>query len=100
MIHIHLSCATRAGMGMLVGLFAVASLTVGAQAEQPRSNKDEVRSVYLFKVRTPHEVRYNKNPRASLVTVSAAEYLRSNSYVCTPSGFGQKGRCYVRGLPL
>jgi hypothetical protein len=91
--------ARHIAMLAIVGLVSAASIG-SAQAQQPFSAKSEVRSVYLFKMRAGNEVRYNKNPRAHTVTISASQYFDSNALVCTPSGFGQKSRCYARATPL
>jgi hypothetical protein len=31
-----------------------------------------------------------------VVKVSASQYFGATPYVCTPSGFGQKSRCFMR----
>jgi hypothetical protein len=98
MIDIDFGCAARAGIGFVVGLFASAWLTVAAQAEQARLKSADVRSIYHFKVITGDDVQYNHDARASRVTVSNSDYQRSNPYVCTASGFGQKARCHLRDL--
>lgn len=79
-----------------IGLAATAALQGSASAEQTRKKKGEVRSVYLAKYRVNNEVRYNRGQPKNIVKISAAEYLGSNPFVCTPSGFGQKSRCYRR----
>jgi site-specific DNA-adenine methylase len=73
------------------------SLVAGtsAQAGEMRKSRDETRTVYLVKYRVNGMVRYNKNP-AMVRKVSFFQYQQSNPYVCTPSGFGQKSRCYMR----
>ena len=78
------------------GLAASIALQGGANAEQAQKKKGEVRSVYLAKYRVNNEVRFNKGQPKNIVRISAAEYLSSNPYVCTPSGFGRKSRCYRR----
>jgi len=73
------------------------SLVAGtsAQAGEVRKPRDETRTVYLVKFRVNGVVRYNKNP-AMVRKISFSQYLSNNPYVCTPSGFGQKSRCYMR----
>ncbi|MEI5680672.1 hypothetical protein AAAK29_20435 [Mesorhizobium sp. CCNWLW179-1] len=81
--------------------FAISAVfSVNAQAEEIYKPKEQARSVYLVKSGSGSKVRYNKNPSKNVVKVSASQYMRSNPYVCTPSGFGQKARCYARGLSL
>jgi dsDNA-specific endonuclease/ATPase MutS2 len=79
-----------------IGLAATVALQGSANAEQAQKKKGEVRSVYLAKYRVNNEVRYSKGQPKNIVKISAADYLSGNSYVCTPSGFGQKSRCYRR----
>ena len=79
-----------------IGLAATVALQSSANAEQAQKKKGEVRSVYLAKYRVNNQVRYNKGQPKNIVKISAAEYLSSNPYVCTPSGFGRKSRCYRR----
>lgn len=84
-----------------LGLAVAAILATGAQAGGARNGNPVVRAVYLVKSGSGSQVRYNKNPgKKVIINVSASEYIKSNPYVCTPSGFGQKARCYVRGLSL
>jgi hypothetical protein len=83
-----------------LGLAVAAMLATGAQAGGARKGNLVVRAVYLVKSGSGSQVRYNKNPGKKVINVSASEYIKSNPYVCTPSGFGQKARCYVRGLSL
>jgi hypothetical protein len=73
------------------------SLVAGtsAQAGEVRKSDDETRTVYLVKYRVNGANQYNKNP-SMVRKISFSQYLRSNPYVCTPSGFGQKSRCYRR----
>lgn len=75
---------------------ASAMLSSNAQAGEIRKPKQEMRSVYLVKYRVHDGVRYAKNPDGRIVKISASQYRASNPYVCTPSGFGQKARCYTR----
>lgn len=79
-----------------IGLAATVALQGGANAEQAQKKKGEVRSVYLAKYRVNNEIRYNKGKPKNIVKISAAEYLSGNPYVCTPSGFGRKSRCFRR----
>jgi ABC-type transporter Mla subunit MlaD len=81
-----------------IGLAVSALLGANAQAGEMRKPKEETRSVYLVKYRVNNDVRYNKKPVGKVVKISTSRYLNSNSYVCTPSGFGQKARCYTRGF--
>jgi hypothetical protein len=74
---------------------ASAVFSSNAQAGELRKAKQEVRSVYLVKYRVNSDVRYAKNPGRKVIKISASQYRTSNSYICTPSGFGQKARCYV-----
>jgi len=83
-----------------LGLAVAAMLATGAQAGGARKGNPVVRAVYLVKSGSGSQVRYNKNPGKKVINISASEYFKSNPYVCTPSGFGQKARCYVRGLSL
>lgn len=80
-----------------IGLAVSLALHASAQAGETRTPKEEVRSVYLVKYRVNNNVRYNKNPAGKVRKVTASRYLNSNPYVCTPSGFGRKARCYARG---
>ncbi|MGB3388763.1 MAG: hypothetical protein WBA88_12340 [Pseudaminobacter sp.] len=69
-----------------------------AHADDRPTPKEQTRSVYLVKYRVDNEVRYTKNPARKVIKVSASQYRASNPYVCTPSGFGQKARCYIPGI--
>ncbi|MEL4069162.1 hypothetical protein WKW50_03315 [Ochrobactrum sp. GPK 3] len=79
-----------------IGLAASLCLSANAQAKDSHKPKNDTRSVYLVKYRVNNEVRYNKNPMGQVIKVSASQYFGGNSYVCTPSGFGQKSRCFMR----
>ncbi|TIP30131.1 MAG: hypothetical protein E5X67_03385 [Mesorhizobium sp.] len=79
-----------------IGLAVSVTLGANAQAGEMRKPEGETRSVYLVKYRVNNDVRYNKKPVGKVVKISASRYLNSNTYVCTPSGFGQKARCYTR----
>lgn len=81
-----------------IGLAASLTLQAGAEAKETRQKKDGTRTVYLVKYRANGEVRYNRVGKGKAVTISAAEYRNGNSLVCTPSGFGQKSRCFRRGI--
>jgi len=84
-----------------VAALALASTLVmqsGAEAKELRKKKDDTRTVYLVKYRVNGDIRYNKGAKGMVVRMSAAEYLNSNSLVCTPSGFGQRSRCFRRGI--
>lgn len=81
-----------------IGLTVSTVLGASAQAGESRKPKDEIRSVYLVKYRVNNEIRYTKKPAGKVVKVSASQYRNSNPYVCTPSGFGQKARCYIPGI--
>jgi hypothetical protein len=63
-----------------IGLAASLCLSANAQAKDSHKPKNDTRSVYLVKV----------------VKVSASQYFGATPYVCTPSGFGQKSRCFMR----
>lgn len=80
-----------------IGL-TVSVLSLNAQAGEIRKPKEETRTVYLVKYRVNNEVRYAKKPIGKIIKVSASRYMNSNQYVCTPSGFGQKSRCYNPGV--
>lgn len=84
-----------AAVAFCLGFSLVAGTS--AQAGEVRKPRDETRTVYLLKYRVNGTVRYNKNP-ATVRKISFSQYLSSNPYVCTPSGFGQKSRCYMRTL--
>ncbi len=79
-----------------IGLAATLCLSANAQAKDKYKPKNDTQSVYLVKYRVNNEVRYNKNPMGKVIKVSASQYFGGNSYVCTPSGFGQKSRCFTR----
>ena len=83
-------------VAIVVGLSASLCLTAGAEAKDARKQKGETVSVYLAKVRTDGQVRYNKPGSAKVIRVSASQYASGTSLVCTPSGFGQKSRCFNR----
>ena len=69
---------------------------MSTEAGDSRKSNETARSVYLVKYVVNGEVRYAKKPpRGKTVTVSDETYRKSNAFVCTPSGFGQKARCYV-----
>lgn len=86
-----LKCVAALAFGLGLSLVAGTS----AQAGEMRKSRDETRTVYLVKYRVNGMVRYNKNP-AMVHKISFFKYVQSNPYVCTPSGFGQKSRCYIR----
>ncbi|ODT17796.1 MAG: hypothetical protein ABS35_25030 [Kaistia sp. SCN 65-12] len=81
-----------------IGLATTLTLQAGAEAKEVRKKKDDTRTVYLVKQRVNGEVRYNKVGKGKIVKISAAEYRAGNSLVCTPSGFGQRSRCYRPGI--
>ncbi len=81
-----------------IGLATTLAGQAGAEAKETRKKKDDTRTVYLVKYRVNGEVRYNKVGKAQVVKISAADYARGSSLVCTPSGFGQKSRCHSRGM--
>lgn len=97
-----LKIAKHSGLKCKVTAAAVVAASVlfspAAQAGEIRKAKEQVRSVYLVKYWVGNNVRYNKNPASRAAKVSASQYRASNPYVCTPSGFGQKARCYVPSL--
>ncbi len=84
---------TAAAIGLTVSV-----LSSNVQAGEIRKPKEETRSVYLVKYRVNNEIRYAKKSDVKVMKVSASQYMNSNSYVCTPSGFGQKARCYTPGI--
>jgi hypothetical protein len=88
-----LKCVTATAIGLTVSV-----ISLSAQAGEIRKPKEETRSVYLVKYRVNNEVRYAKKPVGKVMKVSASRYMSSNPYVCTPSGFGQKARCYNPGV--
>ncbi|HWT64370.1 MAG TPA: hypothetical protein VN150_17505 [Ochrobactrum sp.] len=81
---------------LVVGLSASLCLTAGAEAKDARKQKSETVSVYRAKVETNGQVRYNKPGSTKVMKVSASRYASGTSLVCTPSGFGQKSRCFNR----
>ena len=81
---------------IILGVLGLGMLGMSAEAGDAHKRKEPTRSVYLFKYHVGGEVRYAKRPAGKVVRVSAARYRNGNAYVCTPSGFGQKARCYVR----
>jgi len=81
---------------IVVGVSASFCLTAGAEAKDTRKQKSETVSVYLAKYKVNNEVRYNKPASAKVVKVSSSQYATGTPYVCTPSGFGQKSRCFIR----
>lgn len=83
-----------------LGLAGATLLATGANAGDSIKADHQIISVYLVKSGDGQQVSYNKNPRRYVVKISAAQYMKNNLYVCTPSGFGQKARCYARGLSL
>ena len=66
------------------------------EAKDARKQTSETISVYRAKVETNGQVRYNKPGSAKVMKVSASQYASGTSLVCTPSGFGQKSRCFNR----
>ncbi|APY15766.1 hypothetical protein BR10RB9215_C20456 [Brucella sp. 10RB9215] len=78
-----------------IGLAASPLFTAPAQAGEARKSREDIRFVYLAKYRVNGDVRYSKQPRGKLMRVSVSQYRTSNSYVCTPSGFGQKSHCHT-----
>ncbi|QWK80515.1 hypothetical protein [Ochrobactrum sp. BTU1] len=87
-----LKCAAA----IIVGLFASLCLTAGAEAKDAGKQKSETISVYLVKYMVNSQARYNKPASAKAIKVSATQYAAGTLYVCTPSGFGQKSRCFIR----
>jgi hypothetical protein len=81
-----------------IGLAVSAVFGASAQAGESRKSKEEMRSVYLVKYRVNNEIRYAKKSAGKIVKMSASQYMNSNPYVCTPSGFGQKARCYTPSI--
>jgi len=77
-----------------IGVAVLAALGGTANAGDIRKPKHEARWVHLVKYRVDDGVHYTKSPVRRVMTVSASQYRSSNSYICTPSGFGQKARCY------
>jgi hypothetical protein len=78
-----------------LSLTILAAFGMGAEAGDHNRRKEPPRSIYLAKYLVGGEIRYSKGPAGKIVTVSAAHYQNSSAYVCTPSGFGQKARCYI-----
>ncbi|KAB2657875.1 hypothetical protein F9K94_06560 [Brucella tritici] len=81
---------------IVVGLSASFCLTAGAEAKDIRKQKSATVSVYLAKFEIGSQARFNKPASAKVIKVSASQYATGTSYVCTPSGFGQKSRCFIR----
>ena len=79
----------------VLSLAILAAFGISAEAGDAGTRNEATRSIYLVKYQVGGEVRYSKRPARKIVTVSAARYQNSNAYVCTPSGFGQKARCYI-----
>ncbi|SDP48613.1 hypothetical protein SAMN05428967_2342 [Phyllobacterium sp. YR620] len=92
--HQRLKSITTAAIGLAVSVL----VCTDAQAGENRNQTEGIRSVYLVKYRVNNEIRYAKKPARQIVKVSASQYMRSNPYVCTPSGFGQKARCYTQSF--
>ncbi|WP_420852307.1 hypothetical protein [Rhizobium mesosinicum] len=47
----------------------------------------------------PHAAKdfaYTSGPKTASARVTAAVYPGSGPYICSPSGFGQKSRCFAR----
>ena len=88
----------RAAATLVLGLAISSVLGLNAQAGEIRRSKDQDRSVYLVKYQVGKDVRYGK-PSRKAMRVTASNYMRSNPYVCTPSGFGQKARCFTSRQP-
>lgn len=80
--------------GVAAGITALTAFSSIAHAEGDLGTKEKVRSVYLVKYRVNDQVRYNKASSGRIIKIPASKYLSSNPYTCTPSGFGQKSRCY------
>ncbi|MEJ5022673.1 hypothetical protein WH297_23450 [Ochrobactrum vermis] len=80
----------------VVGLSVSLCLTAGAQAKDTRKQNNATVSVYLAKYKANSEARFNKPASARVIKVSASQYATGTPYVCTPSGFGQKSRCFIR----
>jgi len=76
-----------------LGLVLLAALGLSAEAGDNRKPKEETRSIYLVKYHVHGEVRYKRPGKT--VTVTESHYRSANAFVCTPSGFGRKARCYV-----
>lgn len=72
------------------GLISSIALSTAVQAEE------ETLSVYLFKNNANGSIQYSKDPSRNSRALTATQYEAENRYICTPSGFGQKSRCYVR----
>ncbi|WP_139976566.1 hypothetical protein [Ochrobactrum sp. CGA5] len=81
---------------IIVGLSASLCLTAGAEAKDTRKQKSETVSVYLAKFKVGNQARFHKPATAKVIKVSASQYATGTPYVCTPSGFGQKSRCFPR----
>ena len=90
------SSAQKSGLVMtiLLGVTISTGFSGSVQAgEISKPKAAQTRSVYLVKYWLGKDVRYSKNPSRNVVKISASEYMNSNPYVCTPSGFGRKARC-------
>ena len=81
---------------VVIGLSASFCLTAGVEAKDSRKQKSETVSVYRAKAETNGQVHYNKPGSTKIMKVSASQYASDTSLVCTPSGFGQKSRCFNR----
>jgi hypothetical protein len=81
-----------------IGLATSMTLQAGAEAREVGKKKTGTRTVYLAKHGVHGEVRYSKPGQGKTVRISAAEYRAGASLVCTPSGFGQRSRCYRPGI--
>lgn len=94
------SSARRGSLKLVVatalGLAASLCLTAGAEARDKHKPKSQTLLVYLAKYRSNDQTRFNKPASAKVVRVSASQYAAGTPYVCTPSGFGQKSRCFIR----
>ncbi|ASV87835.1 hypothetical protein CES85_2966 (plasmid) [Ochrobactrum quorumnocens] len=81
---------------LAIGLSASLCLSIGAEARDAHKQKSETISVYLFKDKAKNGARFNTPTSAKTIKVSATQYAGATTYVCTPSGFGQKSRCFNR----
>lgn len=93
----HIARHTSVATTVVLGLAIAATICLSAQAGELRRSKDQTKSVYLVKYQVGKDVRYGK-PSSKIKKVSTSNYTKSNPYVCTPSGFGQKARCYTVGF--
>lgn len=75
-----------------LGLSVVMAFGASSKAEEIAPTL----TVYLFKQKVDDTVHYNKNPNTHVRQLTRAQYASGNPYVCTPSGFGQKARCFSR----